>query len=180
MATFGYTSQGTTDFQIYNSDTDAINNAGLFTLIENGDVTKISAYVREGIDRTSAAVAAIYSNNAGVPQNRLAFSSPVTIQGTSYILYDFTLSAALIAGDYWLSIEGQISNPSGGNQRIFVAGESSGGSNAIEVDGLHFSPYPTPSDPWNTTTDSFGSNKISIYATYTPNGGTPNWSIVYS
>jgi len=144
MATFGKTSVGAST----NDQGSERIRACRFQLTEAGTVTKITAY----LNKTGNVYAAIYDDNAGVPNNLKASSGAVSVSGWAW--YDFTVNVALSAGYYWLCFRA----PS--LYWKYDAGVTN--QEAYKLSGTFPDPFGTP--------DGYGNYANSIYATYTTGG----------
>jgi hypothetical protein len=130
-----------------------------FTLSENGDVTKLTAFFDYDAGNSSAAgdnvKAVIYADSSGSPGALMAASAGVAI-GAGDQTVDFPVSVSLTAGDYWLGVVSD-----GFNSRVNAADGASG--SYARKESLT---YASPGDPFGTP-DATGTNTFGIYATYT-------------
>ncbi len=149
QGTFGYNSIGSSS----RGHGKNVKFGSKFTLVEDGSVTSISAYMGlgGGAKNPKEAVGAIYLDNSGADQ--LIAYTPYEIIGSD-AWYTFTFSSAenLQAGDYWLVILT--------GTKIDIFGESSGGSSEYNSDSYSDGPTSTFGA---STSDSW---QYSIYADY--------------
>ena len=133
--------------------------ASKFTLSEDGDVTKVTAFFDYDSGNSSNAgdnvKAVIYADSSGSPGALMAASAGVAI-GAGDQTVDFTVSVSLTAGDYWLGVVSDSFN-----SRI-NSNLGAGGSYARKESFT----YASPPDPFGTP-DATGATAFGIYATYT-------------
>lgn len=154
MATFGYT---TLDASTTRNIEDLIPG-GLFTLPENGSVTKLSVGVNIG--GTITTKAAIYDSSGNF---LVASEERVLTIAEDETFQDFNLSSpySLLAGNYYLCFWGNAATGTNG-----LRGATSGGTTFREI-LTYTGTFPSTV---NTALDT-NLNKFSIYATYTPSTG---------
>jgi len=155
MPTFGKTDIGGND---YACSTGRIRGSR-FTLSEAATVTKISACLFASSGTVSAKVGIYDVDGSNDPNNLVAVSDEVNgIDTTPNTWYDFTISAELSAGEYYLTME------SSGDVEWY--GDA--------VGERHWSATRTYGDAWFDPFQSNGSSALeySIYATYTAAGVT--------
>jgi len=150
--TFGYTTIGNT------SGDSSLPQCSKFTAPSTGAISTITFYTSGS---SNTAVAAIYSDNAGAINTKLATSSNNVSVGTAG-WYSVNISYTVTSGTvYWLCNWGSSSN-------FTTYYSNSGGTNQY-VASIVGNTYPT----WNTTlsTLAYSNDILSIYATYS-NGGS--------
>ena len=157
-STFGLTTVGTT----YGPDANgrATLQVCRFQLTENGAVTKLTLYASSQSSPCNV-VGVIYGDNAGVPNNLIAYTAPTNIAGAAG-WYDLVFSSpvSLTAGYYHL---GFLSGASTSCTTYY----NNGGThtwNTMLQSGAPF--YPTPPNPFKV--ENHNAYTFSIYATYTP------------
>ena len=96
----------------------------------------------------------IYSDSAGVPNTRLAYTSPLALTGVDVDLSQSGFSVALAAGDYWIGWVSQGTGTGGAGYR-----DSSGGTSYSVTSGATFNP---PVDPHEV--GAAGARKMSCWA----------------
>jgi hypothetical protein len=163
--TFGYTSVGASGGSSGNSvwwALDANSPSG------GGTLTSISVYQRYVFSADSTFQFAFYSDNAGVPDARLAYESSATTHGnaanpgswkTSTPDWNYELAAST---QYWASSHGGGSQDPG-----WTFSYDSGGSKANR-----YASGTTPPSPAGTTSQDYTSAHFSAYATYTEGGAS--------
>lgn len=133
-----------------------------FALGDDGaEVSELSWYVA-GHWGTVNTTSAIYSDNAGAPSALLASSGIVNIT-TTPSWFNYSLTDTLDSGDYWLAIMGDGSG--------FYVYYDTGATN--QSSGKDTSGYPNFPDPFSPDSWNYGTNKCSVYATYTTGESTP-------
>lgn len=163
MATFGNTGIGGYT-GTYGGDT---KHATKFTLTENADVSKITAYIRDAaLVGGVSCKCAIYADDGGSPSRPSALKavSSVSYAPADYAWVDFAITVSLTPGVYWLTLKPDTNLHSkydaGSTDQFVDKGEA--------YDGF--------SDPFGTV-DWNADREYSIYATYTPpappGGGHP-------
>lgn len=162
--TFGYTTQGASDAQIYSAGGGDQEKSSRYTLPVDGTVTKLTSYVKA----TAACnyKASIYDDvgGDGTANNKKVIGSEAAIPSSSYTQVDSTASVSLTATDYFLGAMAD-----GGVVTCNVAFDSSGTSYDCNTGNWV---YASPPDPWACTGGSTtGTNKYSVYATYTAAAG---------
>lgn len=135
-------------------------SATMYTLTENGAISKITAYAAKQLgDRVAKAV--IYSENpANTPDVLLATSQEVALTSTSYAWIDFTFSTPveLTAGNYFIGI---ITDAVTSNTVTVKCGNTGSLINSFNTDTYSdgaANPFGTPSS---------SANEKVWYATYT-------------
>lgn len=140
--TFGYTSQGASDYQLSSAggDDDAAQKGTSIT----GGLTSISAYVKRNSANANVQLE-IWSDTGTVPNARLDGSADIAVTSTTYSLKTANVSESL-SGNYWVSVEGIYGGP---GTQTYVAYDTGGGTGATTND----------SQVW-----SADSNRYSVYA----------------
>jgi len=139
--------------------------AGKFTLIENGTVSRMDAYLIRG--NANNAKLLIYDDGGagGKPGTLKGYTNTIALPvegGTNWYGAEMTTPLSLPAGDYWLTAVGD--EDSGPDLRADV------GSGLISKQvGSNF--YAAPPNPWGEEDGSVVANP-SIYATYEAGAGT--------
>ena len=162
--TFGFTTSGASFGELYNSsDGTHYGLSTRFTLTENGDLDSLSGYFSVSSGRIGGAKMMVYSNGSGVPNARQAYTTQVTFTSATSELETNTpiSSLSLTAGDLWLAVTGTITNESGSGQASSIKFDTGGDDHSRDASMN----YTTPDATW--TESSSGTNKYSIYATYT-------------
>ena len=160
MATFGYTGTGSSTSTL---SADA-QRGGLFTMLESGRVTKLTARLdgNGGGAGSQVVKGVIYADGATYPTTRKGLSVEVTITaGQAAGEVDFTFSPAvyLTAGDYWLHLHSGTTNNVARYYRNTTGGTLVSGISDVYSDGTR------TSIPAGAT---ISAHQMSIYATYTP------------
>lgn len=164
---FGYHTIGGTDLGIYpNGAVTGAKSGSKFTLSVSGNTSKLTAYVKY-IGSSRLAKGVIYNVSSGEPNNLQLTTSEVTINFTIYAWTDFTGAVLLNASDYYLALH---ANSPNSTNYLGIAGDSLG-TNRFNDD--LYSDGAT--DPFGSASSS--SYQKSIYATYTPSGGTEGFNI---
>lgn len=131
-----------------------------FTLSENGDVTALTAYLKEydGVGQTNGTVFGIYDSSNNLEGQTEYGDIPAA---ASWVTLDFASPISLTAGDYWLTVLVDVRTEI--HYDAGDAGQTKGDYPDDFTDGL--------SDPFGGAewTDSF---EVSIYANYTTGGAT--------
>lgn len=155
--TFGYTSQGASDLSMGGGSL-ATPQHGEYSLSETGSFTTISAYMKYASSAHDSTMAVYLPDGAaGVPSTRLALSSTVSVNSASYTQYNATITTTNTAsGNYWLCDSVLSAGPFAGV--VYVAYDT-GGTSAVNADS---DTCPSPASIGST-----GTNKISIWVTYT-------------
>lgn len=171
MATFGETTAFGTGFQVAQAGGIETVHSDLFTLGEAGDITKITAYcwtVTSNGDSISHAKAVLYDSSG----NLLGTSPAVELNGTP-AWRDFTFGSPIsaTAADYYLGLIGE---PFSVNSEQAGIGTTNDSSTTAVRDSS--GSYASPPDPQSTTSNTSWSP--SIYATYTPTGGSSRRIII--
>lgn len=134
--------------------------AGKFTLTEAGNVSKITAYLYTV--EADKGKALIYDDDgaSGEPGTLLGTTAE-TASITTKAWYDFTFASpvSLAAGDYYLALM-TYEDEDG----FYVYANSAGGTSRYTTANF----YGTPVSPWPAAGDVHTTNKMAIYATYTP------------
>lgn len=146
---FGYETIGGTE------TADEQPNATKWTAPANGTVTKMFVYTGS-TDGGTDVRAAIYSDNAGVPNAKLS-ESAAAVTATTLGWYEITMNQAITNGTvYWLAIFAS----DNGMRAFYDAGNA--GQNSHDTGNT----YPTWPATW---AENFSlARKYSIYATYVP------------
>ncbi len=159
MAVFGYESIGAS-----RDDLDWRSKWGSqFTAPENGTLTQIDVHIQPDVANQTI-VCAVYSDSGSDAPNALLASITRTNIPTTKAWYSFTgFNLPVTAGTkYWLALNV-------GNTYVFTYYNTTAGYYARrQADG---GDPPPPSDPFGSGTD-YSNRRYSIYATYTPSGGT--------
>lgn len=164
--TFGYTSQGASEFGVYESS-DGTNYLGStqHALSEAGTFTTMNAYMRKNVAKNFQVIASIYGNTAGAPLTRLGYTNSQLIT-TSMSLISFTLTTPLdlAIGTYWPSANMSVDAADNTNQDVYLAYDS-GGTGYLQ--------YLISGNPPDATLagGSPQTRTFSVYATYTASGG---------
>lgn len=145
---FGKTDIGASDFALGETRCWVCK----YTLSEDGDISKITAYVKMVTTAGNMKVC-LYDDSASVPNNLLAESSPVAI-GTTYSWVEFTVSYSASAGVYHM---GTIQDEGASIKR------DSGTSAQVNYKTMT---YPTFDNPFGTPGGT-RDYETSIYANYT-------------
>jgi hypothetical protein len=160
MATFGNLSTGTTPTD--NPSTNTIWVKALTTPASNGTLTSISVYGNI-LSGTPTLGVALYSDNAGVPNARLA--QEVTTMGSfaaGFGVVTTNLSVAVVSGvQYWFGLLAL-----GGDGNIHW--DSSGGATE-----LFFQPLGQVFPATMSGASSDATERWSVFGTYTPSGAAP-------
>ena len=134
-----------------------------YALVDNGSVTKITAYmVGFGGGGSQAFRTMIYAADGagGEPGTLLASSQEVTVAGSAPsgpVDFPVTPSVHLTAGDYWIV---QLSGPAGGEACLSKVG---GGASSFNVDAY----ADGPSNPFDTSGPvQSDASQWALYATY--------------
>lgn len=168
MSTFG-----NSNIESFKTNTRNVIVAGKFTLSEDGDVTKITAVLKFVSGSHDAAdlktKCGIYDSSF----NFLGATNETTWTALSYpstsdTWYDFTFASplSLTAGDYLLVVWSNQSGASTPNA-FQTSLATSGGQNGY-LKTFTYNGFQDPLSGYTTLTNA----KHSIYATYTPTGGT--------
>lgn len=146
--TFGRTTEDATK----GSFSAGYAGGNIFTLGEDASIYKISIYCNSTNAAGSIAKTFIYTVSGGQPSAKVAESSNVTVPGSGMAWCNFTITAELTAGDYFL---GLIPASDG-----IVAGRTASGT-------CHYksTTYNSLPDPFGTHSDS--SYTYDIFAYYT-------------
>lgn len=133
-----------------------------FTMPANGSITMLSQYGSRTAGAGNA-IAALYSDAAGVPTTLLAQSAAKAIPAADGWI-DFTLTVPYNGTGgtvYWLCMYSGVDN--------FLVYYDTGTANQ----GFYstYFVYPTIGDIPGGGVDGYNNHKFSIYATYTPAGG---------
>lgn len=159
--TFGYTTAGSGSIS-----TDNIMVLCKFPLIENASVSKLTIYCNSQFGNTNSK-GLIHNDSSDYPGSRSAISSPLYLaSGSTKAWRDYTLSASLSPGNYWLGVIPD-------TYRYNIYQDSGGGVNQRyhKVDS-----YSSPSDPAPSGMTG-GSYINSVYATYTAVASGTNMKI---
>lgn len=170
--TFGLTSVGEFEFGFYNSSIETNNLAfSKFNLGEGGDVTKLTAYIRRDTAADLLSLAAIYSDNSGVPNAREGYT-PTKSVTTSFAWEDYIFGSAvsLTSADYWI---GPIYTGGSTNtgQSILIAFDIESAGDGYDGNIVPANP---PTDPFSAFNPDSISWRFSVYATYTAAGTEVN------
>lgn len=161
--TFGYTSSGASNRELYNSsDGTFYGRATRFTLPESGDITDLSGYFAVSSGKIGGAKLILYTNGSGVPSTKIVSTSEDTYTSATSELCTGTVTTSQTTGDLWLAATGRVTNESGGGQSASVKYDSGGDDSSYD----NSYNYTTPDATWTESTG--GTDKYSIYATYTP------------
>ncbi|KKL63433.1 hypothetical protein LCGC14_2175150, partial [marine sediment metagenome] len=157
--TFGYTTAGGTKYGMGKDN----KQGSIFTLSQDGEIIKISAYAKlgGGAKAPKVAKAVIYSVTGGMPDTLMNISDEVTLTNTlQWWDFSFTPTFVLPAGDYWIGLIHAT--------KVDIYGDA-GGTNqrARNSDTYSDGPETTFSSP---TTDDV---ELSIYTTYNYTTGSP-------
>jgi len=150
---FGYDTGGTAG----GGSADNYVRGSIFTLSDNADVNKMSAYIKKGSDANQKFVCGIYDSSHDLVLN--ANTGEVDITNATYDWIDFTFSTnpLPIAADYWLITHGEA--VSGIGYLAYDAGDTD--------QGLRKGVAYNPTLPASIAVSHYHStNKYSIYATY--------------
>lgn len=146
---------GNTNVEIGVFDVGDWIQGSVFTMPENGTVTKISVNEHVVLNPESSKVA-IYQGTT-----LIATSNTVTVSGSTYTWYDYTISASLTGGTaYSLVVWSSFLNDGVEVHEATTGG--TGKSKSLVYTGT----FPNPITWAGDTTKLY-----SIYATYTPSGG---------
>jgi len=165
--TFGYTSQGASLGEIYNSNWGTSAKASIATLSVDGTISSFSGYFQYEAGPAAKARMAIYTNNSGVPLDRQGYSDEVSTTSLSPELLTGNSaggSFSLSAGTYWLAAFGNHSD-TGPGQQVFVSYDTGGTDSSDMGTDLDIPVYNPPETPW--TEHQSNTFLYSIYATYT-------------
>lgn len=151
--TFGETSAASNNWAIGADEIWATK----FTLTEDGTVTSMSFYGRNGVGGSQNMKMGIYSDNSG-PDVLLGTSDEAAVSLTiQWWNFNFSSPLELTAGDYWLS-----GHMDGGPQVFYFAGDvGQTEKEPVVYTGTLPSTFPT-------SPDETASQRTSMYATYTP------------
>lgn len=128
---------------------------------EAGTMSKTTFYFYSET-ATSQITGVIYSDNAGVPTNRLAYGSNFTaVPANTWGWYDGEVSYSFSAGTYWI---GAIIHNNGGQSHSSWYKYDSGSTNQTSYFDGSSGDYPPP-DPF--TPGGYHAYNVSLYATYT-------------
>ena len=97
----------------------------------------------------------IYTDTAGSPDARVAYTSPLALTGVDVELSQTGFSVALAAGTYWI---GFTSDAAGTVGKVFR--DATGGSYKGILSGATFNP---PSNPYGTTNTANASRVLSVW-----------------
>lgn len=161
--TFGYTSVGGSSRELYNSsDGTKYGRATRFALPESGDITDLSGYFAVSSGKIGGAKLILYTNGSGVPSTKIVSTSEDTYTSSTSELCTGTVTTSQSASDFWLAATGRVTNESGGGQSASVKYDSGGDDSSYDNNYN----YTTPDTTWTESTG--GTDRHSIYATYTP------------
>lgn len=180
---FGYTSQGSVQFAMFGDyykgvpTVSTIYNlrANQWTAPEKGVLTGVVMDLQRGGDAALGewVRAVVYADDAGSPGAKIAQSADQRIVGVPYPRQwiTFPLSGPIYNLPYWLAWEGGESNQIAG-----IGYETTGGVEKFRrdergSDSSDSHPVGDSIDPFGTVAGT-GTNKYSMYATYTPTGRT--------
>jgi hypothetical protein len=183
MATFGYTTAGTTNTTNYNALDEILGSK--FTLSTNGLVSKITVYGDFYPGYTNYAKAAIYNTSLDLVAETITYQTN-NWSSTTWRDLEFSSLVSLSAGDYWLVFITSYIGSSNATWLYYDTGTTNQGIHksvnetieAFDSSGWTFPSSLTDNNPDNVWYDT---HKFSIYATYTTTnrywvGGTGNWS----
>lgn len=132
-----------------------------FTLSEDGDVTKLTAYMHNNTGASCNIKGLIYTEGTNQPTTLVA-STPATAigaaQGPGWVDMTFSSPVHLVAGSYWLMYVGDSTSTNINNDRDLTTGY---GGYSNQTAGNYDSPPNSP------TMNTVGSRSYSVYATYT-------------
>jgi hypothetical protein len=148
MAILGYNSKGSTSAGL----TTGAWGASKFTLASPATLTELHGWF--GGSATNI-ILFIYSDVAGTPTNRLAYTSPIALTGGDAERSQTGFSVALTAGDYWIGFTSQGAGTGGVYWR-----DATGGTHYAVTSGATFNP---PSNPF-AGGGSGGTRKYSMWA----------------
>lgn len=159
--TFGYTSTGgsVSSFPSGGSNSASVWKA---SIPEDGSVSKITVYGRNFSKGAVNQKGLIFDDSGGSPNNLQANSGSVSVNSTLK-WRDFTLSASLVTGDYWLGLVTAGSN----NDVRYDTNTGSGPQKNTSNGAYNFASPPSTITISTTNSD----RNLSIYATYTASGG---------
>jgi len=167
--TFGYSSVGASSFSL-GGESDGIKRYELSDLSEDGDVTQLTASLRNENSNQHNTTFAMFSKRAAdkIPGDRLYLSANKLVTSTSFSAYSFSsLSISLTSDTYWLAVAGDSQGPPiAGYGQVYLAGDTATGETLLQG-GISFS---NP-EIWSSSiddTDIDTDTRLSIYATYTP------------
>lgn len=152
MSTLGYTTHAATGFQ---GGVGCV--ACKFTPSENGTITSLTTWVKDYFGGGFNLRFAVYSDNAGTPNARLAQNAAPVAVSASDTEYSDTVSLAITSGvPYWLA----------------VFGDSVNANLAHDAGTTHQSSQGTEgTTPPATWTEAFSQDwVVTVFATYTPAG----------
>jgi hypothetical protein len=162
MSTFGQTT-GTTYFA---GDTHDAVLLGKYTLAEDGDVSKLTAYIgNQGAGHGACYVMAVIYNDdgsAGAPSTLVGTGSATLIAdnaAAANVDLAFASAVSLTAGDWWL---GWISDTNCDGLQTYVSAATGGAwyfTGDTYVDG--------PANPCSSPPYATGAHKLVVFATYT-------------
>lgn len=162
--TFGYTSVGASSGTV--AVTDFVNGTtvGKYTFGSSESITSLSIYgqVTGGSGTQLNYNGVIYENTGSLPVARLAYKTAALSTTLQWWNFTFDSPYSAAANDYWLGLNKEAIG------FAFTYKYDSGGTSRARNDGGG-SGTP-PSNPFGTDATS-GTNKISVYATYTASGG---------
>jgi hypothetical protein len=177
VATFGYTSAGSSDLTLAGKQfgTTSNRNGNAHEPASAGTLDSISAFLKvtSGESINVSAIINEEDSNGANSHDQIALKEN-TVTRTAYTTAEtFTLNdEAITATSYISNVYGNGNNASGNGKWCYLAFDTTGGSNSYFVQ--YYATYSV-TDPWDAT-DS-GQYKYSIYATYTPSSSDPKPSV---
>jgi hypothetical protein len=147
--TFGSTQRGGSSTTV--GDDDAIVTSS--TLSNSATVSKLTAYSSTA---SAGKKGLLYANSGSEPAALTATSNIPAATDDWYDLI-FPSPPAISAGTYWIGIVKDTAS------NINLHFDASAGNHRIDL----VATYASPANPWDTAGDSAGTNRYSVYATFT-------------